>query len=244
MYNNLKNVFRYPLLSAATPLSPKRVKECGRSMIEMLGVLAIIAVLSVGGIAGYSKAIEKFKVNKLLNDYNMFIVGLIEHHDSIIKSISGKRGEILLNNIALAMDIVPNSWKTQGRYLNDGQGNLIYPYVTNEVRFEGDFSRIVIDFNIGSLSAGENSSEISANFSDRLCVEIYNNLVIPLSPFLQRGYVYKSYIGDFNTDEMYYGDKYCNAKRKCLRGMTLRDIHNVCNSCDKTNQRCNITISF
>ena len=31
----------------------------GRSMIEMLGVLAIIAVLSVGGIAGYSKAMEK-----------------------------------------------------------------------------------------------------------------------------------------------------------------------------------------
>ena len=36
----------------------------GRSMIEMLGVLAIIAVLSVGGIAGYSKAMEKFKLNK------------------------------------------------------------------------------------------------------------------------------------------------------------------------------------
>ena len=36
----------------------------GRSMIEMLGVLAIIAVLSVGGIAGYSKAMEKFRLNK------------------------------------------------------------------------------------------------------------------------------------------------------------------------------------
>ena len=36
----------------------------GRSMIEMLGVLAIIGVLSVGGIAGYSKAMEKFKINK------------------------------------------------------------------------------------------------------------------------------------------------------------------------------------
>ena len=38
--------------------------QCGRSMIEMLGVLAIIAILSVGGIAGYSKAMEKWKVNK------------------------------------------------------------------------------------------------------------------------------------------------------------------------------------
>ena len=37
----------------------------GRSMIEMLGVLAIIGVLSVGGIAGYSKAMETYKINKL-----------------------------------------------------------------------------------------------------------------------------------------------------------------------------------
>lgn len=42
--------------------------ENGRSMIEMLGVLAVIGVLSVGGIAGYSKAMMKFKVNKWLND--------------------------------------------------------------------------------------------------------------------------------------------------------------------------------
>ena len=40
--------------------------ENGRSMIEMLGVLAIIGVLSVGGIAGYSKAMMKYKVNKTI----------------------------------------------------------------------------------------------------------------------------------------------------------------------------------
>ncbi len=39
----------------------------GRSMIEMLGVLAIIGMLSVGGIAGYSKAMEKIHVNKIVN---------------------------------------------------------------------------------------------------------------------------------------------------------------------------------
>ena len=33
-------------------------------MIEMIGVLAIIGVLSIGGIAGYSKAMSKYKVNK------------------------------------------------------------------------------------------------------------------------------------------------------------------------------------
>lgn len=41
-----------------------KINEKGRSMIEMLGVLTIIAVLTVGGIAGYSKAMYMFKMNK------------------------------------------------------------------------------------------------------------------------------------------------------------------------------------
>ena len=48
-----------------------RVNEQGRSMIEMLGVLAIVGVLSVGGIAGYSKAMTKFKTNKVIDQVNM-----------------------------------------------------------------------------------------------------------------------------------------------------------------------------
>lgn len=48
-----------------------RTNESGRSMIEMLGVLAIVGVLSVGGIAGYSKAMAKFKTNKVIDQINM-----------------------------------------------------------------------------------------------------------------------------------------------------------------------------
>ena len=47
--------------------------ENGRSMIEMLGVLAIIGVLSVGGIAGYSKAMEQFKINRLINQVSQIV---------------------------------------------------------------------------------------------------------------------------------------------------------------------------
>ena len=39
-------------------------------MIEMLGVMAINGVLSGGGIAGYSKATEKFMLHKLLEEYS------------------------------------------------------------------------------------------------------------------------------------------------------------------------------
>ena len=45
--------------------------EIGRSMIEMLGVLAIIGVLSVGGIAGYSKAMQKYRINKTIEQITL-----------------------------------------------------------------------------------------------------------------------------------------------------------------------------
>ena len=52
------------------------VLQYGRSMIEMLGVLAIVGVLSVGGIAGYSKAMMKFKINKTIDQISHTIANI------------------------------------------------------------------------------------------------------------------------------------------------------------------------
>lgn len=51
-------------------------EESGRSMVEMLGVLAIVGVLSIGGIAGYSKAMAKYKINKTLDQLSMLITNI------------------------------------------------------------------------------------------------------------------------------------------------------------------------
>ena len=53
-----------------------KTNESGRSMIEMLGVLAIIGVLSVGGIAGYSKAMNKFKTNQVADNVSMLVANI------------------------------------------------------------------------------------------------------------------------------------------------------------------------
>ncbi len=57
---NLKNINNDSLCCKS------QENQTGRSMIEMLGVLAIIGVLSVGGIAGYSKAMMKYRINKTI----------------------------------------------------------------------------------------------------------------------------------------------------------------------------------
>ena len=57
-------------------MNTMKTNESGRSMIEMLGVLAIIGVLSVGGIAGYSKAMNKFKTNKVADNVSMMVANI------------------------------------------------------------------------------------------------------------------------------------------------------------------------
>lgn len=43
-------------------------EQIGRSIIEMLGVLAIVAILTIGAIAGYSKVLYKFKLDRTMED--------------------------------------------------------------------------------------------------------------------------------------------------------------------------------
>ena len=71
-------------------------------MIEMLGVLAIIAVLSVGGIAGYSKAMMKFKVNKTINEVTTILSNII------VLYANEKKLDAIDDNELYAMGIIPD----------------------------------------------------------------------------------------------------------------------------------------
>ena len=61
----------------------------GRSMVEMLGVLAIIGVLSVGAIAGYSKAMFKYKLNKQAESFNMLLNNAIQLKPELNRAFNG-----------------------------------------------------------------------------------------------------------------------------------------------------------
>ena len=80
----------------------KHINENGRSMVEMLGVLAIIGVLSVGGIAGYSKAMNKYKINKTTDQISMLVAN--------IRTLFSSQGDYagLTNEQAKKFGVVPN----------------------------------------------------------------------------------------------------------------------------------------
>ena len=75
--------------------------QTGRSMVEMLGVLAIIGVLSAGGLAGYSKAMFKHKLNSTMDQITMLVTN--------IRTMYGTQASYngLTNGQAVQLGIVP-----------------------------------------------------------------------------------------------------------------------------------------
>ena len=95
-----------------------KTNESGRSMIEMLGVLAIIGVLSVGGIAGYSKAMNKFKTNQVADNVSMLVANIKTLYAQQ-KTYNG-----LNNGNAVSMGVVPDELGTTASLTNAFNGTV------------------------------------------------------------------------------------------------------------------------
>ncbi len=89
--------------------------ESGRSMIEMLGVLAIIGVLSVGGIAGYSKAMQRYRINKTIEQITL-IAGNVRAFFAPQGNYGGVNNSTILRKAKLVPDEMWNN--TTGKFTN------------------------------------------------------------------------------------------------------------------------------
>ena len=153
----------------------QKAKSCelGRSMIEMLGVLAIIGVLSVGGIAGYSKAMEKFKINKTIEQYNYLIFGMLDN----IKDTQKITETTGLTNIAEAAGLIPATWTIVAGtdIVQDELGNNIQMFAQTG-------TPLSIDFRLENFN--------KKSFTHRLCTELFQNTLIPLNEVIKTIYIY------------------------------------------------------
>ena len=205
--------------------------ELGRSMIEMLGVLAIIGVLSVGGIAGYSKAMEKFKINKVIEEYSYLIQGLIEQKDNIVASHTVGN----LTDVVIAMNLIPESWLGTEETIShttfiDPYGNGINIFIR-----EDNVERIVIDFYLGGLT-GDDIQSLS--FSKKFCMSLMQNTIQPLAPALY----YSRLAHIWNDKHIYYGSQFCGAGRTCLKDLSLPELKEICDSC--SGRACGIVLEL
>ena len=95
------------------------INEKGRSMVEMLGVLAIIGVLSAGGLAGYSKAMFKHKMNTAIDQITMVVTN--------IRTLYGTQGNYagLNNGMAVSAGVIPAAMGNSSALYNPFKGTVV-----------------------------------------------------------------------------------------------------------------------
>ena len=189
--------------------------QCGRSMIEMLGVLAIIGVLSVGGIAGYSKAMEMHQLNKWLTSLVQMIndIQIAFSNQKYYSNTEEDITDTLVSANIISSDTIDNNHK-------DIFGNKLKAFTINwkdyGLRFEIKYEMI----------AGKNAVNCCKKLYE--LVNYYNNIWA---------------IGDWSSYTIcgksaplqYKKDMNCQA-------YSLNKIMQKCNTCNT--QNCNIGVLF
>ena len=228
-YSGLTRISRWnkfaTLFDLDTPVKPECDSLCaGRSMVEMLGVLAIIGVLSVGAIAGYSKAMMKYKLNKHAEQMNTLINAVARNVHSF-DTLSANGSPNVLTPIFIKMGEIPQEM------IKPDTNNFIYDI------FGQDWKIFISSTNtfIFLTSWFENgSSFLSSSSSDSLA--ICQNIVTTAKENSDSIFAIatttsnsdSSLEGDDATSHYLFGDKYCYADRRCLKNLTLDDIYTTC----------------
>ena len=201
-----------------TPIKSECDSLCtGRSMVEMLGVLAIIGVLSVGAIAGYSKAMMKYKLNQHAQAVNMLINNFLQLEGQL--SI-GQNTEVCYGTLFKKMSLLPDgiTYHTNCQLYDSWfNGNIkIYRNTMQQQNFGG------LCFYLPVSSQGE---EICRNILFAAKENADNLWVVELIKYMSDSSVQYS-------EKNIYGNNYCKQGEKCLYNMTLNDTEVVCNVCD------------
>ena len=125
--------------------------QSGRSMIEMLGVLAIIGVLSVGGIAGYSKAMQKYRINKTIEQITL-IAGNVRTFFAPQRNYAGltsltDNGKKIIKKAKLVPD---EMWNSAGTALENAWGGKLgvmgsANYIVDWKHYEYKFINIIFE---------------------------------------------------------------------------------------------------
>ena len=195
------------------------MRENGRSMVEMLGVLAIIGVLSVGAIAGYSKAMMKYKLNKQAEQLSTLINAGLRYAGQWNLSESASLIPYLIKLNEVPKEMI----KSQGRVtIYDVFNTAIYMTYTiyNSIHYTQFFIQL-------DTSSNSNQS-----------LDICRNVVNTAKEF--HANLWRMMITSQDSDETwdgdedswdeasYFGDAYCTSGNNCLKDMTVEQIDTFC----------------
>lgn len=109
-----------------------RQNETGRSMIEMLGVLAIVGILSIGGIAGYAKAMTKYKMTRLIAEISEIVMNVRTLYMNL-ESMEGLNIDSLIRSNAIPRSMITGDVEGSYTIQHAFKGSIsIFPSKNND----------------------------------------------------------------------------------------------------------------
>ena len=194
--------------------------QYGRSMVEMLGVLAIIGVLSVGAIAGYSKAMNKYKINKAVDTANHLFANIITKVAPDNSSIADDG----FGYVYYTETMAKAGWLPDGLTVWANSDRMVLDAFKNEVWIFKDPAKAV---GVGWVFKKDEKELCMAyvNLSKEWRNDI--NFISVDSLSSNNGSVVSKSYGNI------YGDKSCTADVKCLKNVTVADVDTICNNCEQ-----------
>ena len=205
----------------------------GRSMVEMLGVLAIIGVLSVGAIAGYSKAMFKYKLNKQAESFNSLLNNAIQLYPDLTRTYALNKfnyttGPQFVINIFDKMNLIPDGMSIQNNYIVDiFKNNIWFNYYNGNNGTTNEYLMYVTLARTGT-SLSKHDKEVCRNMVT-VAKENSENLA-----WLEM----RSYQGDTSSNktklfgglaDLFIGNA---PKNRLLRNAGVKEIDDFCSACD------------
>jgi type II secretory pathway pseudopilin PulG len=207
-------------MSDKTPSRCPLDASAGRSMVEMLGVLAIIGVLSVGAIAGYGKAMMKYKLSKQSEQISWLLNVMYRYR------LDFGRKPPFMNLIPYFIklgEIPENMIKDSTNIIYDNFESRID--ITTNGCYDDKCSQLILIY----LTSAYESFELCQNLFQS-AKEFHNELYITG--------VYKNKNDNYIYGNTYRGSKYCTTD--CIRNITQEQIYNQCKYCDEDSKYCKI----
>ena len=207
-------------IRANTSLKHANDSVCtGRSMVEMLGVLAIIGVLSVGAIAGYSKAMFKYRLNKHAESFSMLLNNALQLTEDLTKTV--KKTSYINSAFFAKANLLPDgmNYTASDDRIHDIFNNKIWIYYNN---YLGTYSYVMrINMERTNTKISNRSREICRGLALTTKEYSLNIYSFGLRSNAESKYTEKNLYGglsSFNTN--------------LLQNATLKQIDDICASCD------------
>lgn len=194
--------------------------QSGRSMVEMLGVLAIIGVLSVGAIAGYSKAMFKYKLNKQAESFNSFVNMAIQMKPDLERSF---QETAFTPYFFYKAKLIPDGMTYKDGNIYDVFNNENYIMYAKNRQWNSIDYVIITTLHRSGKKITTRDREICRNMVTVVKENAGNIARLELRSSTDSSYNETNLIGD-NYQGVSTG--------KYLRNATISDIDDFCDSCD------------